>query len=34
MVRPVEQEKQLQSLQSMDDALLRPEFAMQIGQLR
>lgn len=34
MVRPVEDEKQLQSLQAMDDKELRPEFAKQIGILR
>ena len=34
LVRPVEQEKQLQSLQSMPDAQLRPEFVEQMTLLR
>ena len=34
MVRPVEEEKELQSLQMMDDSLLRQEFVQQVNQLR
>lgn len=34
MVRPVEEEKELQSLQSMPDESLRQEFLSQINQLR
>lgn len=34
MVRPVENERQLQRLQSMNDSEFRPEFAQQIQQLR
>jgi hypothetical protein len=34
MVRPTEEEKDLQKLQDMGDNLLRPEFFDQMGKLR
>jgi hypothetical protein len=34
MVRPVEDETQLQNLQKMDDSKMRPEFVEQISTLR
>ena len=34
MVRPVENEKELQNLQQMDDEQFRPEFGQQVQTLR
>lgn len=34
MVRPTEQEKDLQNVQNLDDSSLRPEFATQMHNLR